>query len=385
SDKLIFITNGDNIKTIWKEILKKEDSLDQNDIKILISSALVVTDKKSGHEVEELVTELGNPEKGLKKLREIINFPSMSCDAGLQKNVLSFQHVVLPLMGLLTRTAITESILEKYVHAIFSAVYNNIDSFLYNVIIMLKELVQRDSIIDNSITVDALLMRQRYTFVPSSLGIYFLIIARLFTELLCRIREATLNEMMHRLSKALQQLLVNYQQRLQQGLYSNSADPLIHNEETRKYFFQILDKEIKKINLILNNERITIEFDQSTSKKSRDSELINSRYKELAKRAYMERSYDPPGDLSKNGRRHDNDFKDISEMSIIPTEGEILCDRYPFLPSVLPDTPHFLPDGAEKLLDTQFRLLREDMLNPIREGIKNFLFALSENNTAVNS
>src|SRR6266498_3637945 len=128
SDRIIFITNGDNIKTIWKRILKKERLSNQNDIKMLISSALVVTDNKSGYEVEELVTELGSPEKGLKKLKEIINFPSMSCDAGLQDNVLSFQHVVLPLMGLLTRTAITECILEKYVHAIFSVVYTNLVS-----------------------------------------------------------------------------------------------------------------------------------------------------------------------------------------------------------------------------------------------------------------
>ena len=128
SDRIIFITNGDNIKTIWKKILKKGRLSNQNDIKMLISSALVVTDNKSGYEVEELVTELGSPEKGLKKLKEIINFPSMSCDAGLQDNVLSFQHVVLPLMGLLTRTAITECILEKYVHAIFSVVYTNLVS-----------------------------------------------------------------------------------------------------------------------------------------------------------------------------------------------------------------------------------------------------------------
>ncbi|CAG8724363.1 13529_t:CDS:2, partial [Funneliformis mosseae] len=31
-----------------------------------------------------------------------------------------------------------------------------------------------------------------------------------------------------------------------------------------------------------------------------------------------------------------------------------------------PDAPHFLLDGMAKLFDIQFRLLREDMLNPIR-------------------
>src|SRR6266542_406234 len=97
-------------------------------------------------------------------------------------------------------------------------------------------------------------------------------------------------------------------------------------------------------------------------------------------------SYDPPGELSKYGKRHDNDFKEISKISIIPTKEEILCDRMPFLPSSLPDAPHFLPDGAAKLLDTQFRLLREDMLNPIRESISSLVTMLSKNwNISFNS
>ena len=53
----------------------------------------------------------------------------MSCDAGLSHDKLSFQYVVLPLLGLLTRTAITECILEKYVHAIYMVVYTNLVSF----------------------------------------------------------------------------------------------------------------------------------------------------------------------------------------------------------------------------------------------------------------
>ena len=81
--------------------------------------------------------------------------------------------------------------------------------------------------------------------------------------------------------------------------------------------------------------------------------------------------------MSKHGKRHDNDFIEISKISIIPTKEEILCDRQPFLPSSLPNTSHFL-HGMDRLLDTQFRLLREDMLSPIRDGISSFLTALSK-------
>ncbi|RGB37021.1 hypothetical protein C1646_652342, partial [Rhizophagus diaphanus] len=95
----------------------------------------------------------------------------------------------------------------------------------------------------------------------------------------------------------------------------------------------------------------------------------SSYYRELARKVDAERTYDPPGELSKYGRRHDNDFVEISEMSIIPTNEEILCERPPFLPSFRYPF-HFLSDGAARLLDTQFRLLREDLLNPIRNELK---------------
>ncbi|CAB5361029.1 unnamed protein product [Rhizophagus irregularis] len=76
-----------------------------------------------------------------------------------------------------SETAITECILEKYVHAIFIMVYNNLDSFLYNnVMKMLRTLVQRNSIVDTRVSAENLLSRERYSFIPSSLGIFFLII-----------------------------------------------------------------------------------------------------------------------------------------------------------------------------------------------------------------
>src|SRR6184192_1578832 len=71
SERIVFITNGEPIKTLWKNILRKHP-LNQSDVRILVNSALVAIDYPS--EVEELVTELGNSESGLKRLREIINF-----------------------------------------------------------------------------------------------------------------------------------------------------------------------------------------------------------------------------------------------------------------------------------------------------------------------
>lgn len=128
SDRLVFIVNGGPIKNIWKKIVWEKHFWNQNDARNFVSSALVTADSRTGHEIEDLVEELGNPEGGLERLKEVMNFLSMSCDAGLNVSVLSFQFVILPLLGLLTRTAITECILETYVHAIFTVVYANLVS-----------------------------------------------------------------------------------------------------------------------------------------------------------------------------------------------------------------------------------------------------------------
>ncbi|GES76034.1 P-loop containing nucleoside triphosphate hydrolase protein [Rhizophagus clarus] len=385
SDRLIFITNGEPIKTIWKRILKKDKPWNQNDVRIFVSSTLVATDHRTGYEVDEIVTELGNPECGLKRLKEIINFPSISCDAGLDSDVLSFQYVVLPLLGLFTRTAITECTLEKYVHAIFSAVYVSLDSFLYDKVMkMLETLVQRNSVEDNRVSAEALLSRARYSFIPSSLGVFFLIIVRLLTELLRRIKEASVNETMHNIANDLYRLKTEYQQSIETQQIS-SSDPLTSNLESRNFFFTILEREMKTMDKMLHNGRKSLIFEQNPEAKNLNVKLDQLYYKELARRVDAKRTYDPPGELSKYGKRHDNDFVEISEISIIPTNEEILCERPPFLPSSLRDSLHFLPDGAARLLDTQFRLLREDLLNPIRGGLSNLLTALSQEYTSSNS
>ncbi len=180
---------------------------------------------------------------------------------------------------------------------------------------------------------------------------------------------------MHKIAHDLQELEVTYKQSIQQQQqFTILTDPLINNLETRDYFFTILEKEMEGMIRMLNNGRINNLIDKQNSNPNTKTSL---RYGELAKAVDMKRSYDPPGELSKDGKRHDNDFVEISEISIIPTVEEILCEHAPFLPSSLPDAPHFSSDGSAKLLDTQFRLLREDMLNPIRDNISNLITVLS--------
>jgi hypothetical protein len=69
------------------------------------------------------------------------------------------------------------------------------------------------------------------------------------------------------------------------------------------------------------------------------------------------------------GGRHDNDFADISKITILPTADE-LSTRDPYLPRAQDTSTLALrPNGLAFHLDGQFRLLREDMVCDMREEI----------------
>ncbi|CAG8532918.1 23815_t:CDS:10 [Gigaspora margarita] len=364
SDKIVFTPFGDELKNAWKRFIKKE-LIQQHNIRRFITSCLSAADKEG--EVEELVTELGQSE-GLKRIREIVMFP-MSVDAGLAAKVASFQRVILPFMALLTRSGVTECILEKYVHTIFYTVYLNLDSFMHNgVINMLEILVKRNDIIDKKVNQSKLLEDDSIAFIPTSLCNVFM----------KRIKEASTNETMYKIVTKIEQIKKLWQNTLQ-NIKSTYNEPLVSDFARREYFFIILDKEIDSIKKILNYGRRNLLSQTTFTISSTKSNKPSTDYRKLAKKVASILDYDPPGDLSENGKRHNNDFKEISRIKIIPTKEEVLCDRYPFLPTMnIDDAMHYLPKGAERLLDTQFRLLREDMLCPIRIGIENFIKFISE-------
>ncbi|KAG0635516.1 hypothetical protein HOY80DRAFT_1011825 [Tuber brumale] len=78
---------------------------------------------------------------------------------------------------------------------------------------------------------------------------------------------------------------------------------------------------------------------------------------------------DPPGRLSREGPRHDNDHSDISEIHILPSTEEIQSHRNEFLPLRSLDSPHHL-EGISRVLDFQFRLLREDTSGQLRKAVR---------------
>jgi hypothetical protein len=69
------------------------------------------------------------------------------------------------------------------------------------------------------------------------------------------------------------------------------------------------------------------------------------------------------------GGRHDNDFKNFRDIQIVPTHDEILCETSPWLPLASHENS-FIEDKEMRMLDANFRLLREDALYTMKNNIQ---------------
>lgn len=115
---------------------------------------------------------------------------------------------------------------------------------------------------------------------------------------------------------------------------------------------------VRKKKVVADNERVSALFPAIIEKVSAD----------------FVGALDGPGHLSLHGVRHDNDKVHIYDISIVPTHEELLSERAPYLPFNSQTYPHHIEDNmSHKLLDTHFRLLREDMLASARQIVLTFL------------
>ncbi|KAJ6185870.1 hypothetical protein N7519_007171 [Penicillium mononematosum] len=80
-----------------------------------------------------------------------------------------------------------------------------------------------------------------------------------------------------------------------------------------------------------------------------------------------------PMDTEIPGGRHDNDLAEISEIQILPTQGEIVSDNSEYLPSTNFSQPHFIADPMLRYIDSTFRLLRHDIFGSVKDVLRDLL------------
>ena len=127
----------------------------------------------------------------------------------------------------------------------------------------------------------------------------------------------------------------------------------------REIFVSSIKEKVDRLASIL--EREEGKYVDRKEKKDRSSSSATNAQAALA--AALHTTYKGPGHLREEGPRHDNDSEDISEIRIAPTNDELMCRVPPFLPANFFTAPHPAPpDSMQRLLDIQFRLLREELM-----------------------
>lgn len=136
-------------------------------------------------------------------------------------------------------------------------------------------------------------------------------------------------------------------------LFDNPCDNM--TPTVREHIIDSIRERIKRlVNIVQRGEPKLIKSDLKEKRKAADAA------DRFAPALHL--IYEGPGDLRPNGPRHDNDFEHISDIRIAPTDEELTIRIPPFLPANIFSAPHPAPaDSMERLLDIQFRLLREEL------------------------
>ncbi|KAG0208402.1 hypothetical protein BGX28_000620 [Mortierella sp. GBA30] len=334
----------------------------QRQIRYFVYSCLVNLSNHHSFDTSGLLTDLAS-KAGRERLREIM-VERMYINAGDERTKISFQYVILPLIGVLTRENVCQSAMTTESGLIYAEVYLNRQKFLQEgVLPCMEQLLHNGSLRDTNTQQSAELLRRDPTIcqVPS-LQCALLGIIRLVYHIVKRNQDAKIE--MADMVDRLRQLAIRCIQ-------------LPADSERLKFLNDNLERETSRL------EKMMGRVQESVVAILDDSVLSGVRPRERGSvgpnMVYLELNYDPPGEHSKEGRRHDNDFVSIADIKVLPTQQEITCQRPPFLPSNdVPGAPHFLAPGWRRQLDIHFRLYREDMMDPLRKGIMAFLSVLEK-------
>lgn len=132
------------------------------------------------------------------------------------------------------------------------------------------------------------------------------------------------------------------------------------SSNVRDHILNSIREKIDRLVAIISREREKlIKPNQRQAKKSGK----NHTEPHEALVAALQTTYEGPGELRSEGRRHDNDFEDINDIRIAPTNDELMCRLPTYLPANFYSAPHHAPASSmQRLLDIQFRLLREELM-----------------------
>ncbi|KAK0199718.1 hypothetical protein DFS33DRAFT_1398406 [Desarmillaria ectypa] len=292
----------------------------------------------------------------LARIREVLQYSPIACRAGTGFTVLSFQIGYFPLLQFFGSDLILKTNLHHNIHALYSALDSGLDHMLDIVSSCMEQMIQNRSWKDPTPALPA--MRQ------SSLSgvVVFGTITTLLTQYFQRFKHAINN---HPDIVVFVGNLVRWYDEWARLIATSSFDDSIDPTVQRLTLEQIKES-ISRLDAIVKREHANAE------RRRRPAQPQGPRedHRTQALQAQLIQTYDGPGTLRLLGPRHSNDHRDIADIHIVPTHDEMISASLPYIPVNRPDAPHHLaPNSMERHLDIQFRLLREELVAPIRASV----------------
>ncbi|KAJ1299739.1 hypothetical protein OPQ81_007327 [Rhizoctonia solani] len=282
---------------------------------------------------------------GIERFADAIRFPKETTRSW------SFQRGYIPIFTYLSSDWVVKSQMRREANALYGLVHREFQTIRETVEANMNKLMAAGSFTESS---QALRLSGMQVFK----GIFVTI-----SEYLTRYKEASItNPGVHDFTKQIVQWFDEWVLALRAN--PPFQDECTTYEEERREFMidnlrrdkeQLLNKIRREHNVLVIHNQAQMSFE---TPEDAAPGLI----------AALERvfDYDGPGDLCMTGPRHDNDHAEIEMIQVAPTSDELLYEADRYLPANFFEAPHFYdPRSVERLLDIQFRLLREELTSPM--------------------
>ncbi|KNZ77104.1 NFX1-type zinc finger-containing protein 1 [Termitomyces sp. J132] len=297
---------------------------------------------------------------GLLRITDIIRWSPVSTQAGSHPETLSFQRGILPLLRFFSSDLVVKSTLSHLVNGLYMCIMNNCDTFFEQIEKCMDDFIAARSFKDPNHQMKEPIGSQ---VLASLAGILF--------ECLTRFKNSSathpkLNDTVRRLK--------SWQDDWTTGISLSPPDfddPFKDTSQVaRDHITGYLKNQVERLVNIVDREQAKLKKVARQTRSVLHSCLCSNHDKGIL--SALNIIYDGPGENSRLGvPRHDNDFIYIEDIRIAPTHEELISTATPFLPANLHGAPHPHPDETmQRLLDIQFRLLREELTAPLRMSVQ---------------
>ncbi|KAJ3237919.1 hypothetical protein HDU81_008671 [Chytriomyces hyalinus] len=280
---------------------------------------------------------------------------SHSCSNSM-KQTLSFQRCLVPLLVVLVSERVINSPVSVHVSAIFGIVRSSLQTILGKYLDCFDACLQESTVHDPSCPLSDIFSSDPSICVPMSFVQVALPLIRCLQEVVSIFADV-----------AYETAVSSAVGRIGKQLSSNAF-----KGTESQYAVKVAIHEYQRLFSIVNKARRELQLGDLVS--AFDAMKLSKQLKASAAGhpwSFMEQLV-PAGSVPV---AHSNDHFQISQIAIIPTMDEIKSLRQPSLPGNYQSVQqaHWLLPGSDRLLDTHFRLLREDLVRPVRSNIMGFI------------